>query len=79
MNEKKVLYFVREFPFQLDGIPSRSAFIVEKCIHFQSLCILGGVLAMLPPPPHNKIFIMGNFCPFFGGGVDFCWVGTLPT
>ncbi len=32
----------------------------------------------LPPPPHNKIFMMGNFCPPFLG-FDFCRMETLPT
>ncbi len=39
-----------------------------SCFHcgekdFSSLCTC---YAILPPPPHNKIFMMGNFYSFFG-------------
>ncbi len=52
--------------------PSLAAFIVEKYT-FKVY-----VPAMLPPPPHNRIFMMGKKYPPILGS-NFYWRGTLPT
>ncbi len=57
-----VLIFVEEGSFQLEII---SLLGQPSCLHcgeidFQSLCTS---YAMLPPPPHNKIFMIGKKNP----------------